>query len=36
LQLLQELVPSLRRFGVIVRGDPGLEQKLQDIRAMPR
>jgi hypothetical protein len=32
LQLLQELVPGLRRFGVIVRGDPGLEQKLQDIR----
>ena len=32
LQLLQELVPSLRRLGVIVRGDPGLEQKLQDIR----
>ena len=32
LQLLQELVPSLRRLGVIVRGDPGLEQKLQDNR----
>jgi putative tryptophan/tyrosine transport system substrate-binding protein len=32
LQLLQELVPGLRRLGVIVRGDPGLEQKLQDIR----
>ncbi len=33
LQLLQELVPRLRRVAVIVRGDPGLEQKLQDIRA---
>jgi putative ABC transport system substrate-binding protein len=32
LQLLQELVPRLRRLAVIVRGDPGLEQKLQDIR----
>jgi putative ABC transport system substrate-binding protein len=32
LQLLQELVPGLRRVAVIVRGDPGLEQKLQDIR----
>ena len=32
LQLLQELVPQLRRLAVIVRGDPGLEQKLQDIR----
>ncbi len=33
LQLLQELVPGLRRVAVIVREDPGLEQKLQDIRA---
>jgi putative ABC transport system substrate-binding protein len=33
LQLLQELVPRLRRVAVIVRGDPGIEQKLQDIRA---
>jgi len=32
LQLLQELVPGLRRLAVIVRADPGLEQKLQDIR----
>src|ERR1700740_3703225 len=32
LQLLQELVPQLRRVAVIVRGDPGVEQKLQDIR----
>ncbi len=33
LQLLRELVPELRRVAVIVRADPGLEQKLQDIRA---
>jgi putative ABC transport system substrate-binding protein len=33
LELLQELVPQLRRVAVIVRGDPGIEQKLQDIRA---
>jgi ABC-type uncharacterized transport system substrate-binding protein len=33
LQLLQELVPQLRRLAVIARGDPGLEQKLQDIRS---
>jgi len=33
LQLLQEVVPHLRRLAVIVRGDPGLEQKLQDIRS---
>ena len=33
LQLLQELVPRLRRVAVIVREDPGIEQKLQDIRA---
>jgi putative ABC transport system substrate-binding protein len=32
LHLLQELVPRLRRVAVIVRGDPGIEQKLQDIR----
>ena len=32
LRLLQELVPGLRRLAVIVRADPGLEQKLQDIR----
>src|SRR5438270_8447125 len=32
LQLLQELVPGLHRLAVIVRGDPGLEQKLRDIR----
>ncbi len=31
-ELLQELVPRLRRVAVIVRGDPGIEQKLQDIR----
>ena len=33
LQLLQVLVPGLRRVAVIVREDPGLEQKLQDIRS---
>ena len=33
LQLLQELVPRLHRLAVIVRKDPGLEQKLQDIRS---
>ena len=32
LQLLRELVPGLRRLAVIVRQDPGLEQRLQDIR----
>jgi putative tryptophan/tyrosine transport system substrate-binding protein len=32
-QLLRELVSGLRRVAVIVRGDPGIEQKLQDIRA---
>ncbi len=31
-QLLQELVPGLRRVAVIVRGDPGIEQKVQEIR----
>jgi putative ABC transport system substrate-binding protein len=34
LQLLQELVLGLHRLGVIVRNDPGLEQKLQDIRGI--
>jgi len=33
LRLLQELVPGLRRLAVIVRADPGLEQKLQDYKA---
>ena len=33
LELLRELVPRLHRLAVIVRGDPGLEQKLQDIRS---
>jgi putative tryptophan/tyrosine transport system substrate-binding protein len=33
LQLLQELVPRLRCLGVIVRRDPGLEEKLRDIRS---
>ena len=32
LELLRELVPGLRRLAVIVRDDPGLDQKLQDIR----
>jgi len=32
LQLLQELVPSMRRLAVIIRNDPGLEQRLLDIR----
>lgn len=32
LQLLKELVQPLRRVAVIVRADPGIEQKLQDIR----
>src|ERR1700731_5044944 len=32
-QLLQELVSGLRRVAGIVRGDPGIAQKLQDIRA---
>jgi putative ABC transport system substrate-binding protein len=31
-RLLQELVPNLARVAVIVRDDPGLEQKLLDIR----
>jgi ABC-type uncharacterized transport system substrate-binding protein len=33
LQLLRELVLGLHRLAVIVRDDPGLEQKLQDIRS---
>jgi putative ABC transport system substrate-binding protein len=33
LELLGELVPGLHRLAVIVRDDPGLEQKLQDIRS---
>jgi len=33
LELLQELVPGLRRLAVIVRDDPDLDQKLQDIRS---
>jgi putative ABC transport system substrate-binding protein len=32
LELLRELVPGLHRLAVIVRDDPGLDQKLQDIR----
>jgi putative ABC transport system substrate-binding protein len=32
LRLLQELVPNLARIAVIIRNDPGLEQKLLDIR----
>ena len=33
LDLLRELVPGLRRLAVIVRDDPGIDQKLQDIRS---
>jgi len=33
LELLRELVPGLHRLAVIVRDDPGLDQKLQDIRS---
>jgi putative tryptophan/tyrosine transport system substrate-binding protein len=33
LELLRELVPGLHRLAVIVRNDPGLDQKLQDIRS---
>src|SRR5262249_34263229 len=33
IELLQELVSGLRRLAVIVRRDPGLEQRLLDIRA---
>jgi putative ABC transport system substrate-binding protein len=32
LELLRELVPGLERLAVIIRNDPGIEQKLQDIR----
>ena len=32
LQLLQELIPGLGRVAVIMRNDPGLEQRLLDIR----
>jgi putative ABC transport system substrate-binding protein len=32
LQLLRELVRGLNRLAVVVRNDPGLEQKVQDIR----
>lgn len=31
LQLLRELVPRMHRIAIIVRNDPGLEQKLADI-----
>src|SRR5215469_5193489 len=34
LELLRQLVPGLHRLAVIVRDDPGLEQKLQDIRGV--
>src|ERR1700731_4676430 len=33
LVLLRELVPGLHRLAVIVRSDPGLDQKLRDIRS---
>jgi putative ABC transport system substrate-binding protein len=33
LQLLQELIPGLHRVAIIIRNDPGLEQKLADIRS---
>jgi putative ABC transport system substrate-binding protein len=36
LALLQELVPGLNRLAVIVRDDPGLDQKLQDLRSDAR
>jgi putative ABC transport system substrate-binding protein len=36
LELLRELVPGLHRLAVIVRSDPGLDQKLQDIRSEAR
>ena len=36
LELLRELVPGLHRLAVIVRRDPGLDQKLQDIRSEAR
>jgi len=33
LELLRQVVPGLRRLAVIVRDDPGLDQKLRDIRS---
>ena len=33
LELLRQLVPGLHRLAVIVRDDPGLDQKLQEIRS---
>ena len=33
LELVREIVPGLHRLAVIVRDDPGIEQKLQDIRS---
>jgi putative tryptophan/tyrosine transport system substrate-binding protein len=36
LELLRQLVPGLHRLAVIVRDDPGLDQKLQDIRTSAR
>src|SRR5215472_8460391 len=33
LELLRQLVPGLHRLAIIVRDDPGLDQKLQDIRS---
>jgi putative tryptophan/tyrosine transport system substrate-binding protein len=36
LDLLRELAPGLQRLAVIVRDDPGIEQKLQDIRSEAR
>jgi putative ABC transport system substrate-binding protein len=36
LALLQELIPGLNRLAVIVRDDPGLDEKLQDIRSEAR
>jgi len=33
LALLRELVPGMRRLAVIVRNDPGLEQRLRDLRS---
>ena len=33
LRLLQELVPNMSRLAVIIRNDPGLEQRLLDIRS---
>jgi putative tryptophan/tyrosine transport system substrate-binding protein len=36
LELLRELIPDLHRLAVITRDDPGLDQKLQDIRSEAR